>query len=195
MNLPNKITFIRIILTIFVVILILFPFHAIGISELKLFINESIVIDVRFIIAGVLFLIASLTDFLDGYIARKLNLVTDLGKILDAIADKVLVNAVLVAMASRGMIHPLIPIIIISRDIVIDAIKMVVGNKKEVVAASKLAKVKTIFMMSGITLSLFYNLPFELWNLNIANLLLIVATIFSITSAIDYYQKYKDVLK
>ena len=194
MNLPNKITFARIILTVIIVIMILFPFNTIGITTTKLFINEAIVVDVRYLIAGILFLIASLTDFLDGYIARKHNLVTDLGKILDAIADKILVNAVLVALAAQGLIHPLIPIIIISRDIIVDSIKMIVGNKKEAVAASNLGKAKTLFMMSGITLSLFYNLPFELWNLNISNLLLIVATILSVVSAFDYYYKYKEVI-
>jgi len=194
MNLPNKITLARIIMAALIIIIILFPFHTVGITGTKLFINEAIVVDIRYLIAGVLFFIASFTDLIDGYIARKYNLVTDAGKILDAIADKVLVNAVLVALAARGMIHPLIPIIVISRDVIVDSIKMIAGSKKEVVAASKLGKVKTAFMMSGITLSLFYNLPFELWNLNVSNLLLIFAVILSVMSAFDYYYKYKEVI-
>ena len=194
MNLPNKITLLRIILAALIIVIILFPLHTVGITGTKVFINEAIVVDARYFLAGFLFLIAALTDFIDGYIARKCNLITDMGKILDAIADKVLVNAVLVALAARGMIHPLIPIIIISRDIIVDSIKMIVGSKKEVVAASTLGKIKTVFMMSGITLSLFYNLPFELWNLNVSNLLLIVAVTLSVMSAFDYYYKYKDVI-
>lgn len=194
MNLPNKITIFRIILTIFIIIIILFPFHAVGITTVKLFINESIVVDIRYIIAGVLFFIASISDFIDGYIARKYNLVTDLGKMLDAIADKILVNTVLIALSSQGLIHPLMPIIIISRDIVVDVIKMIVGSKKEVVAASKSGKIKTIFMMTGITLTLFNNLPFELWNLNVSNILLIIATVLSVLSGIDYYQKNKAII-
>ena len=79
MNLPNKITISRIILTIFIIILLLFPFDAAGINMPKLFINESIVVDVTYLIAGFLFIIASLTDFADGDIARKYNLVTDCG--------------------------------------------------------------------------------------------------------------------
>ena len=96
MNLPNKITMSRIILSLFIIIVLLFPFDAAGFSLPKLFINESLVIDIKYPIAGVLFIIASLTDFVDGYLARKYNLVTDLGKMLDAIADKVLVNAILI---------------------------------------------------------------------------------------------------
>ena len=91
MNLPNKLTIIRIIMTLFIIIILIFPFDAAGIVLPKLFINESIVVDIKYFIAGVLFILASITDFLDGHIARKYNLVTDFGKVMDAIADKVLV--------------------------------------------------------------------------------------------------------
>ena len=90
MNLPNKLTISRIILSFVIIFILLFPIDATGIELPKLFIDEAIVIDLRYIIAGILFIVASITDFLDGKIARKYNLVTDLGKMLDSIADKIL---------------------------------------------------------------------------------------------------------
>lgn len=194
MNLPNKITMIRIFLAAFIVLILLFPFDSIGISSTKLFINESVVVDVKYMIAGGLFILASITDFLDGYIARKYNLITDLGKMLDAIADKVLVNSILIILSAQGLIHPIIPVIIVSRDTVVDIIKMIVGSKKSAVAAIKSGKYKTAFMMVGITLTLFNNLPFELINIRIADVLLIIATALSIYSAIQYYQLNKNVI-
>lgn len=191
MNLPNKLTVFRIFITIFIIIILLFPFHAIGISSIKLFINESIVVSLKYIIAGILFVIGCLTDFVDGYIARKYNLVTELGKMLDAIADKILVNSVLIILAAQGIIHPLIPVIIVSRDTIVDVIKMIVGNKKGAVAAIKSGKIKTTFMMVGLSLTLFNNLPFELWNLKISSLFLIIATVLSIYSGIEYYKQSK----
>ena len=191
MNLPNKITISRIILTIFIIILLLFPFDAAGINMPKLFVNESLVVDVTYIIAGVLFIIASLTDFVDGYIARKYNLVTDFGKMIDAIADKILVNPVLIILTAKGFISPIIPVVIVCRDSIVNSIKMVAGSKGNVVAAMKLGKLKTACLMTGIVITLFYNLPFELLNLKVSDALLIVASVLSIVSAIEYYNMNK----
>lgn len=194
MNLPNKITLTRIFMTILIVFILLFPFDAVGISATKLFINESIVIDIKYLIAGVLFIIASVTDSLDGYIARKHNLITDLGKMLDAIADKFLVNSILIILSSQGIIHSIIPVIIVTRDIIVDVIKMIVGNKRHAVAAIKSGKVKTIFLMVGIALTLFGNLPFELINIQVSDILLIIATVLSVYSGIQYYQMNKELI-
>ena len=191
MNLPNKITISRIILTIIIIIIMLFPFESAGFELPKLFVNESLVVDSKYIIVGVLFIIASVTDFVDGYLARKRNLITDFGKMVDAIADKVLVNTVLVILAASGFISPIIPVVIIFRDTIVDSIKMVAGNKGNVVAASKTGKYKTAFMMVGITLTLFYNLPFELMNVRVSDVLLIIACILSIVSAVEYYSLNK----
>lgn len=187
MNLPNKITISRIILSLIIVALLLFPFDATGMELPKLFVNETIVMDIRYLIAGVLFIIASLTDFIDGKIARKYNLVTDFGKMMDSIADKVLVNSILIILASTGFISAVIPVVVILRDSVVNSVKMVAGNKGHVVAASKLGKLKTACLMTGITLTLFYNLPFELWNIKVSEALLIVACVLSIVSGIQYY--------
>lgn len=195
MNLPNKITLSRIILTIFILVLLVFPFEEAGLDMPQLFISETIVVDIKYLVAGVLFIIAALTDFIDGHLARKNNQVTDLGKMLDAIADKVLVNTVLVALAASGFINPIIPVVIIFRDEVVNSIKMVAGNKGKVVAAIKTGKYKTACMMVGITLTLFYNLPFELWNLRISDMLLVIATVLSVISGIQYYTMNKELIK
>ena len=194
MSLPNKITSLRIFMTVLIVLILIFQFDAVGLTATKLFINESIVIDVKYFIAGILFILASLTDFLDGYIARKYNMITDLGKMLDAIADKFLVNSVLIILASQGLIHPIIPVIVVTRDTVVDIIKMIVGSKKEVVAAIKSGKFKTAFLMLGIVLTLFNNLPFELYNIKVSDVLLIIATVLSVYSGMQYYQINKKII-
>ena len=163
-------------------------------EELGLFINELIVVDIKYFIAGGLFILASITDFLDGRIARKYNMITDLGKMLDAIADKFLVNSVLIILASQGLIHPIIPVIVVARDTTVDIIKMIVGSKKEVVAAIKSGKIKTIVLMLGIILTLFNNLPFELINIKVSDVLLIIATVLSVYSGLQYYQINKDII-
>jgi len=194
MNLPNKITLSRIFLSFVIIIVLLFPFDSTGIIIPKLFINESLVIDLKYLIAGFLFIIASLTDFVDGYLARKNNLVTDFGKMIDAIADKVLVNSVLIILAFSGFVSPIIPVVIIVRDIIVDSIKMLAGNKGQVIAAIKTGKYKTAFLMTGIALSLFYNLPFELWNLRVSDALLVIATVLSIVSGVEYYNMNKKLI-
>ena len=194
MNLPNKITFSRIILTIFILILLVFPFEEAAIRMPQLFVSEMIVVDIKYPIAGVLFIVAALTDMIDGKLARKTNQVTDLGKMLDAIADKVLVNTILVALSASGFVHPIIPIVVIFRDEVVNSIKMVSGNKGKVVAASKMGKYKTACMMTGIALTLFYNLPFELWNLKVSDMLLVVAMVLSVISGIQYYVNSKEII-
>ena len=162
MNVPNKITVCRIILSIFLLILMVFPLNKIGVSFPEIKISADFIIDSKYLICGVIFLIASVTDYLDGHLARKYNLVTDLGKVMDAIADKILVNGVLILLATSGHISPIVPVVIVSRDIAVDSIKMVAGQKNGAVAASKAGKFKTAFMLVGITLLFFYDLPFSL---------------------------------
>ena len=194
MNLPNKLTISRIIASIIIIVLLLFPFQMAGMEFPQLFIDEKLVVDSKYLIAGILFILASLTDFFDGYLARRDNLVTDFGKLLDAIADKVLVNSVLIILAAQGFIHPIIPVVIIVRDSIVNSIKMIAASRGKVVAAIKLGKVKTATLMVGISLTLFYNLPFELFNLRVADFLLFVAAILSIISGIEYYLLNKHLL-
>ena len=193
MNLPNKITVARLGLTVIIILLLCLPFSAFGIHFPKYDIN-GVVVELQYLISGVLFIIASLTDFLDGYIARKYNLVTDTGKILDAIADKVLVSPILILLATNGFIPVIIPVIYITRDIVVDAIKMQAANKGKVVAAIKSGKYKTATMMVGTTLVFFYNIPFEFINIRVDLFLLYLACILAVVSAFEYYHLNKDLI-
>ena len=197
MNLPNRLTISRIILTVVIIIILTFPFYQVGI-EFPMWtwrFKEVIEVDSRYIISGILFVIASFTDFLDGKIARKRGLVTDFGKFIDAIADKVLVNSVLILLATNAIISPIIPVVIIFRDTIVDSIRMMAANKGVVVAAGKAGKAKTAIMMVGLTLTFFYNLPFELIPLRVSDFLLAVAAILSVISGIKYYIMAKPYLK
>jgi len=192
MNLANKITISRIIMSFIIMIILLFPFELVGIDVPSYVVNGNIVISLQYIIAGIIFIIASLTDFFDGYVARKYNMVTDFGKMVDAISDKLLTSAVLIILACDGVVSPIIAVVIISRDIFVDTIKMVLGNKGHVVAAIKVAKYKTASLMFGLALSLFGNLPFELFNIRISDFLLVLAAILSVVSGVKYYMMSKE---
>lgn len=190
MNKANKITVFRLILSFLLIIFLTFPFYSIGLNLPKiLFFN--IIIEVKYIIAAIIFAFASFTDFLDGYVARKYNMVTDTGKTLDAIADKVLVNSILIILAVDGMISVWVPVIIVVRDIIVDVLKMEVGRKDQVVAAIKTGKIKTALLMIGIFFTLIYNLPFELLKINLALMLVYFGTIMSIVSLVEYFNMSK----
>lgn len=195
MNKANKITMSRIVLSVIIILLLVFPFDQVGISFPTYLLKGTLYVDLKYVLVGILFIIASLTDFLDGYVARKYNLVTDFGKMMDAISDKLLTNSVLIILACDGKINTVIAVVIIVRDIVVDSIKMIIGNKGAAVAAIGIAKWKTATLMVGITLTLFYNLPFELIPIRISDFLLAVAAILSVISACKYYMMAKPYLK
>ncbi len=193
MNLPTKITVARIFLTGVILVLLCIPFSYFGIHFPK-YDFYGVSVQLNYLIAGVIFIIASLTDFLDGYLARKNNQVTDLGKMLDAIADKVLVNPVLIVLAANHFIPAIIPVIYVTRDIAVDAIKMQAASKGKVQAAIKSGKLKTACMMVGLSLVFFYNIPFEFLNIRVDLGLLIIACILSVVSAFEYYHINKEIL-
>ena len=192
-NVPTKLTFLRLLLSLLIIVLLLFPFYRVG-FEFKTFLFHSILIDVRYIMCGIIFILASFTDYLDGYIARKNKQVTDFGKFSDAIADKVLVNSVLIIFASQGFIPAIIPVVIIVRDIIVDAIRMNVAGKGVVQAAKMSGKIKTACLMIGIVLTFFYNLPFELIGLQISKFFLYFGSLMAIVSMVEYYNLNKKTL-
>ena len=193
MNLPTKITVTRLFLTLVIIFLLCFPFSLIK-FHFPTFDVGGVEVQLQYILSGVIFIIASLTDFLDGYLARKNNQVTDLGKMLDAIADKVLVNPILIVLACQNFIPVIIPVIYITRDIVVDAIKMQAATKGKVQAAIKSGKYKTACMMVGLCLVFFYNIPFEFINIRVDLGLLIIACILSVVSAVEYYSINKELI-
>jgi CDP-diacylglycerol--glycerol-3-phosphate 3-phosphatidyltransferase len=182
------------ILSFGIIILLLFPFYSVNVEFPTYLVDGKILVDSKYIIAGIAFIIAALTDFIDGFIARKYNMVTDFGKLMDAIADKVLVNSLLIILASSNHISPIIAVIVVMRDIIVDSIKMLAASKGKVVAAIKSGKIKTVCLMVGISLTLFNNLPFELWNIKISDFLLVTATVLSLISAVQYYVMNKNLI-
>ena len=193
MNTPTKLTVSRLILSLVIIFILLFPWSMINVTIPQVMVS-GVTVDIRYPIAGVLFIIASLTDFLDGYLARKNNQITNTGKMLDAIADKVLVDSVLIILACQGFVNAIVPVVIVLRDIVVDAIKMEAASKGKVVAAIKSGKIKTASLMVGTVLMLFYNLPFELVNVHVDIFLLYFATIMSIFSMYEYYTLNKNII-
>ena len=191
MNLPTKITFSRIVATV-ILIVTLFVLSIIPNIQTPLLGNSRI--NLIFLVLFVFFVIASYTDHLDGKLARKNNQVTDLGKMLDAIADKVLVNPILIVLACNGFIPVIIPVIYVTRDIIVDAIKMQAANGGKVQAAIKSGKYKTAFMMIGISFVFFYNIPFEFINIRVDLGFLYLACILSIISMIEYYNINKHLI-
>lgn len=193
MNLPTKLTVLRLILSVFIIVLLCFPFYSVGVQFPTIYVS-GVGMEIQYLIAGVIFIVASVTDWLDGYLARKNNQVTDTGKMLDAIADKVLVNSVLIILAAHGFMNVIIPVVVVLRDIVVNAIKMEAASKGKVVAAIKSGKFKTATLMVGTTLTFFYNMPFELLKIDIASFLLYIAVILSIVSGIQYWNLNKNLI-
>lgn len=192
MNSANKITMSRIYLSVIMIVILLFPWHQVGFNFPSYIINGNITLELKYIIAGIIFVIASFTDFIDGKVARKYNMVTDFGKMIDAISDKILTNTLIIVLACSNMVSPIIAVVIIARDIIVDSIKMLIGNKGKAVAAIKIAKYKTASLMIGLTLKLFYDLPFSLMGIRLSDFLLILAAVLSIISGAKYYIMAKE---
>ena len=192
MNLPTKLTITRIIFSIILIGILVFPFDMIGV-EIPV-IRTVIDLDLCYVIAGCIFIIASITDFFDGYLARKYDMVKKSEKILDAIADKILVNPILIIFTAEGFLHPLVPVIVVARDIIVDTIRMEAASKGKVVAAIHSGKLKTASMMIGITLLFFNNMPFEYIGIRVDLFFIYFATIMSIVSMAQYYSLNKKIL-
>lgn len=187
MNTANKLTMSRMILGIIILIGLLIPWNDFGISIPTFLVMGKVLVDIRYPIAGFIFVIACVTDYLDGSIARRDDCETDFGAMLDAIADKILVNGLLIILAYQGFISIVIPIIIVLRDTAVDSLRMLASKNNIVIKASKWGKWKTACMMIGLSLTLFYNLPFEVWGLYVSDIFIDVATILSIISAYLYF--------
>lgn len=144
------------------------------------------------IIVLVIFALASITDFIDGYIARKYNMVTTFGKFADPIADKMLVNTVFIMLVSQGTI-PVVPVLImIARDTIVDGCRLIAMSNGVVVAAGFLGKLKTVLQMFTIILILLNNLPFELYRIPLADLLLWFTAFISLAGGVSYFNQLKE---
>lgn len=188
MNLANKITLARIFLVpiIMFFLLVQVKFPQIRIEQFSITYNQ--------IIAALIFIVAASTDSLDGYIARKRKLVTNLGKLLDPLADKLLVSAVLVSLVEMGKLGTWIAIVIISREFAITGLRQIALLEGIVMAASKWGKWKTATQITAIIALLINNFPFEFIGFRFDLFASWLAAIITIYSGIDYFVKNKHVI-
>ncbi len=190
MNLPNKLSMIRII-AIPLVMLFMLPISIYGFSPDGW---NNFISSYGMIVAGIIFVIASLTDFADGYIARKYNLITDLGKFLDALADKMLVISILLAFIELGRISAWPVMIICLREFMVTGIRLIASKDGVVMAAKMLGKIKTTTQMIAITFLMF---EFVFIKLGLAvttvtiigDILFYISVIMTIVSGMDYLLK------
>ena len=168
-------------------------------------------INLIFLIVCIFFIVASLTDFLDGYLARKNNQVTDLGKFLDPVADKLLVNSMIIFLSAPSVFAPYAStnisfnvwcvIIMIARDIVVDALRFIASSKNVVIAANIFGKMKTVLQMVAIVLVLLNGFPFSYFDnnwisgLHITDFVVYLATFVSFMSGVIYVIQNRKVLK
>ena len=175
MNLPNKLTVMRVILIPFFVAALLYD-------------NGSS--QTMRVVANVIFIVASLTDLFDGKIARKYNLVTNFGKFMDPLADKLLVCSALICLIQLGQLPAWIVIIIISREFIISGFRLVAADNGIVIAASYWGKFKTTFQMIAVILMIF-NIPALA---TVTMIMLVIAVVLTVISLVDYVAKNVEVL-
>lgn len=193
MNLPNRLTVIRLLFVPLIVFFALFPFAQFNIVFGHLTVG-FVTLPVMNLILLVLFLIASITDFFDGYLARKNNQVTTFGKFVDPIADKLLVNTLFILLAVNGIVPVMAVLLMIWRDTIVEAVRMIAARNGVTLAAQFLGKVKTVAQMATLVLYLLANLPFELYHLPISDLLLWFTVTISILSGLSYLIQTKDLI-
>lgn len=177
MNLANKITIFR----VFLIPVFMLVLHS----------------DIQYsnYIAAFIFIFASLTDTLDGYIARSRNMITDFGKFIDPLADKMLVSAALISLVEFGKIPGWIVVLIIAREFTITGFRVIAASAGITIAASSLGKIKTVTQLVAIILLLINNYPFSLIGLPFDIILLYISLFFTILSGVDYIYKNKSALE
>ena len=188
MNIPNRITVSRILLIPIFVVIMMFDF---GWGNMKLFGAEM---PVHHFVGALIFIFASATDWVDGYYARKYNLVTNLGKFLDPLADKLLVSAALILLVELQLAPAWIVIIIISREFAVTGLRLILAGQGEVVAANQLGKIKTWAQIVAISALLLHNTIFTLIGIPFDTIMLYIALIFTIWSGWDYFYLNRKVL-
>lgn len=170
MNLPNRLTIFRMVLVPLMVAAFSFEAWLHGWNYY----------------AAAIFFIADMTDILDGYIARKRNLVTNFGKLMDPIADKLLFCSAFIMMTYNGMLNPVLCIIFVGREIIVSGFRLVTANSGKVIAANWLGKLKSGLQVAAILATLLGNPIFSIWDFPFDFGLMATAAVFTIWSAIDY---------
>ncbi|MGX9133730.1 CDP-diacylglycerol--glycerol-3-phosphate 3-phosphatidyltransferase [Rummeliibacillus sp. JY-2-4R] len=188
MNIPNRITVSRIcLIPIFVLVMVL----DFGFGDMSIL---GVTLPVEHFVGAMIFIIASLTDWIDGHYARKYNLVTNLGKFLDPLADKLLVSSAFILLVELGYAPAWVVIIIISREFAVTGLRLICAEQGEVVAANQLGKIKTWAQIVAISSLLLHNIIFEMWGIPFGTIMLYIALFFTIWSGLDYFYLNRKVL-
>lgn len=185
MNIPNRLTIIRILLVPVVVAVYL------CMDPTLCVIDETSGLALRDVIAFVIFAVASITDFFDGMLARKNNWITSFGKFSDPIADKMLVNTVLILMVYFHQANVIAVLLMIARDLIVDGLRMSAANSGEVVSAGIFGKLKTVLQMFALVFLLLKDWPFVYMGIRMDQILLWAATVASLYSGLIYFNQLK----
>lgn len=188
MNIPNQISMFRIFLIPVFMFFMLVDFNWGDVHFL------GATIPVGHLIGAIIFIIASITDFIDGYYARKYNLVTNMGKFLDPLADKLLVSAALIILVQFEMAPAWVVILIISREFAVTGLRLILANEGEVVAANQLGKIKMWTQIIAISSLLLGNVFFEMFSIPFDMIMLYVCLVFTVWSGFDYFYLNRKVL-
>ncbi|MDD9147004.1 MULTISPECIES: CDP-diacylglycerol--glycerol-3-phosphate 3-phosphatidyltransferase [unclassified Sporolactobacillus] len=188
MNIANKLTVSRMIMIPVFLVFLLAPID-LGTAG-----SGGFALPVSQMLAGFIFIIASITDLLDGRIARKRRLVTNFGKFSDPLADKLLVMSAFVSFAGMERIASWIVIVILAREFAVTGLRLVAAGEGDVIAAGQMGKWKTLFQMLTVISFLFNNIPFGLSGFPLDQFLLWIALLLTILSGIDYFYKNREVL-
>lgn len=189
MNLANRITLARIFLVpvIMFFLLVNLDFEPIQIKDFTITCNQ--------IIAALIFIVAASTDGLDGYIARSRKMVSNLGKLLDPLADKLLIAAVLISLVDMGKLDAWIAVVIISREFAVTGLRQIALLEGTVVSASKWGKWKTAIQITAIIVLLLNNFPFTFLDVPFDLIASWAMAVITIYSGIDYFVKNKNLLQ
>lgn len=187
MNLPNRLTMFRMILIPIFTVILAVPWHW---SQFNV---GGTTITVTALIATLIFIVASLTDFADGQIARRQHLVTNFGKFADPLADKMLVMTAFIFLVKMGSVPAWVPAIIIWRELAVTGLRLLLSEGGEVMAAAMPGKIKTTTQMLAIIFLLLNNIGFAAIHIPFAQIMLYVCLFFTIYSGCDYFYKNRQV--
>lgn len=183
MNLANKITLVRIFLVPVVMLFLLVRFD---IGHIQV---GSVTLTVSEVIATLIFILAAVTDGLDGYIARRKKIVTNLGKFLDPLADKLLITASLISLVEMQRLEAWIAIVIISREFAVTGLRLIAAAEGKVIAASAWGKIKTIIQIIAIVALMLNNVPFSSFQIPFSLIATWAAVVLTLASGVDYFYK------
>ena len=184
MNLANKLTLLRIILIPFFIVCFYIPSLIVNTVAVN-----NYLIPYANLLGLIIFLLAAITDFIDGYVARKYNMITDFGKFMDPLADKLLVTAALLVLLENGLISGWVVFVILAREFIVTGFRTIAASKGVVIAAGWLGKIKTVVQSMMISTLLLLNYPFEIFNWPVDRIFIALAVVLTVASGVEYIYK------